>query len=161
MRGRKPLVYRLGEADRQYLHEILEDGQLIQRVANRARALLALDQGERIAEIAHWLGWSRMGLWQLWQRYQEWGVAAVFDAERCGRPAVFSPVGACPYRTRRVHGSRSLRAAPGPLGLPQPAARGGGAGRRGLDPLHDRRPDLGSGQPAAASPPVLEDRDNR
>ncbi len=41
MRGRKPLVYRLREADRQYLHEIRADGQLIQRVANRARALLA------------------------------------------------------------------------------------------------------------------------
>ena len=63
MRGRKPLGYRLREADRQYWPEIRADGPLIQRVANRARALLALDRGERIAEIAHWLGWSRMGLW--------------------------------------------------------------------------------------------------
>jgi hypothetical protein len=64
MRGRKPLGYRLREADRQYWHEIRADGPLIQRVANRARALLALDRGERIAAIAHWRGWSRMGLWQ-------------------------------------------------------------------------------------------------
>lgn len=74
------------------MHEILADGQLIQRVANRARALLALDRGERIAAIAHWLGWSRMGLWPLWQRYPEWGGAAVCDAERCGRPSIFPPL---------------------------------------------------------------------
>jgi hypothetical protein len=107
MRGRKPLGYRLREADRQSLHEIRADGQLMHRVANRARALLALDRGERLAEIARWLGWSRMGLWQLWQRDHAWGVAAIFDAERCGRPSGFSPPGACPHRTRRVPGSRS------------------------------------------------------
>lgn len=71
MRGRKPVEYRLREADRQYLQAILADGQLIQRVANRARALLALDRGERIVEIVPGLGWSRMGLWDLWQRDQE------------------------------------------------------------------------------------------
>jgi ERCC4-related helicase len=58
MKGRKPLEYRLHEADRQYLHTLLADGELIQRVANRARALLALDRGERIHAIGHWLGWS-------------------------------------------------------------------------------------------------------
>jgi hypothetical protein len=103
MRGRRPLAYRLDEADRRHLHEIVADGQLIQRVTNRARALLALDRGERIVEIAHWLGWSRMGLWQLWQRYQESGVAAIFDAERSGRPPAFSPAGTRPHRARRLH----------------------------------------------------------
>jgi hypothetical protein len=103
MRGRKPFEYRLREADRQYLQAILADGQLRQRVANRARALLALDRGERIVGIAHWLGWSRMGLWQLWQRYQEDGVDAIFDAERSGRPPVFSPAGARADRAHRMH----------------------------------------------------------
>jgi hypothetical protein len=63
MRGRTPLIYRLRKADRQYVHAVLADGQLIQRVASRARALLALDRGERLVEIAHGLDWSRMGLW--------------------------------------------------------------------------------------------------
>jgi Winged helix-turn helix len=103
MRGRKPLVYRLGEADRQYLQAILADGHLTQRVANRAQTLLALDQGERIVEIAHWLGWSRMGLWDLWQRYQAWGVATIFDAERSGRPPIFSPAAARTHRAHRMH----------------------------------------------------------
>jgi hypothetical protein len=52
MRGRKPWPYRLRAAGRQYLHELLTDGQLVHRVAKRAQALSALDRGERIVEIA-------------------------------------------------------------------------------------------------------------
>lgn len=63
MRGRTPLPYRLSKADRQSLHVMLADGQLRHRVAKRAQPLLALDRGERIVELVHWLGWSRMGLW--------------------------------------------------------------------------------------------------
>ncbi len=48
MKGRKPLAHRLGAADRRYLLEIVTDGQLMQCIANRARALLALDRGERL-----------------------------------------------------------------------------------------------------------------
>jgi hypothetical protein len=103
MKGRKPLAYQLREADRQYLQALLADGQLVQRVANRARALLALNRGERIVDIVHWLGWSRMGLWHLWQRYEQYGVDAIFDMERPGRPPVFSPAGARPDRAHRVH----------------------------------------------------------
>src|SRR5207247_1948249 len=79
MRGRKPLEYRLREGDRQYLQAMLADGQLIQRVASRARALLALDRGERIGEIAHWLGWSRTGLWDRLQphRSRYWKTATI------------------------------------------------------------------------------------
>jgi hypothetical protein len=73
MKGRTPRAYQLSEADRQYLQAIVADGQLIQRVGHRAQALLALDRGERLQEIGHWLGWSRMGLWYLWQRYQQYG----------------------------------------------------------------------------------------
>jgi Winged helix-turn helix len=91
MKGRKPLEYRLRAGDRQALQALLADGQLIQRVANRAQALLALDRGERLGDIVHWLGWSRTGLWYLWQRYQHWGIEAIFDAERSGCPPVFSP----------------------------------------------------------------------
>lgn len=90
MKGRNPEEYTLSEKDRRYLQEIASDGQLIQRVANRARALLALDRGERIVEIIRWLGISRTCLWELWQRYLERGVEAIFDGERSGRPRVFS-----------------------------------------------------------------------
>lgn len=103
MRGRMPSEYKLKANDRRYLTEMAQDGQRIQRIANRARALLALDRGERIVEIVRWTGLSRMGLWHLWQRYQERGVEAIFDGERSGRPAVFSPSGPSADRTRRLH----------------------------------------------------------
>lgn len=96
MKGCKPFVYRLRAAERHYLYEIVRDGQQRQRVATRARTLLALDRGERIVEIRRWLGVSRMGIWHLWQRYRQRGVTAIFDGERSGRPVVFSPVGAGP-----------------------------------------------------------------
>ena len=53
MKGRKPFVYRLRAAERCYLRVIVGEGQQSQRVAMRARAVLALDRGERIVmEIA-------------------------------------------------------------------------------------------------------------
>jgi hypothetical protein len=93
MKGRKPAEYKLNTKDRRYLQELASEGQMIQRVANRARALLALDRGERIVTIVLWLGIGRTSLWELWQRYLEYGVEAIYDQERSGRPAVFSPSG--------------------------------------------------------------------
>lgn len=84
MKGRKPWPSRLGWADRHVLQAMLADGQLRQRLAHRARALLALARGARIQAMVHWLGWSRAGLWHLGQRYQPWGVDAVFDVKRSG-----------------------------------------------------------------------------
>lgn len=117
MKGRKPFEYKLRPADRRYLNEIATNGQLLQRVANRARALLALDRGERIVDIIHWLGLSRMGLWHLWQRYQERGVDAIFDDERSGRPPAFSPSGTHADRARGLYRSGGLWQAPDSLGL--------------------------------------------
>ena len=93
MKGRKPAEYKLNANDRRHLNEIVKDGQLIQRVANRARVLLALDRGERIVDILPWVGMSRMAIWLLWRRYLERGVDAIFDDERSGRPPV------CPATT--------------------------------------------------------------
>ena len=100
MRGRYPETYTLRAEDRHELNRIGADGQVAQRIATRARALLALDRGERIVEIVRWLGRSRAALWYLWQRYLQHGPAAVFDDERSGRPPVFSPSGASHDRAR-------------------------------------------------------------
>ena len=69
MRGRYPLAYRLKATERRYLEQVASDGQVLQRVAKRAQALLALDRGERIMAIVHWTGVRRTGLWRLWRRY--------------------------------------------------------------------------------------------
>ena len=124
MRGRVPSAYKLSLSDRRYLTEVVKDGQLIQRVANRARALLALDRGERIVEIVRWTGMSRMGVWHLWQRYAERGVEAIFDEARSGRPAVFSPARTRPDRARGLHRASRIWIGVDPLGLPQSATSG-------------------------------------
>ncbi len=157
MRGRKSFVYKLRDADGRYLQAIVRKGQLPQRVANRARVLLALDRGERIVEIVRWLGVGRMTVWELWQRYQHRGVEAIWDAERSGRPMGFSPAAAGPDRTGSVHRPRCLRAAPAAVGLSQSGPGGGRAGGGGGDPLHDGGPHLGGCQSATPPQPVLED----
>ena len=130
MKGRKPDEYKLSASDKRYLNEVVTDGQMIQRVANRARALLALDRGERIVEIVRWIGVSRTGLWYLWQRYLERGVEAIFDEERNGRPPVFSPAGTSHDRACRLHGSDRVWSASDPLGRSHPPASGDRAGPR-------------------------------
>jgi hypothetical protein len=51
-----------------------------------------------------------MGLWYLWRRYQQYGVDAIFDAVRSGRPPVFPPL-------QRVHIERVACTDPAAYGL--------------------------------------------
>ena len=157
MSGRLPLEHRLRRADRTYLEEIVRDGQLIQRVANRARALLAFDHGETPAVVSYWTGLGRSALWYLWRRYEERGVEAIVDAERCGAPPILSPPPASPDRADRVHRARSLRPSPYTLGLPEPLGGRRRGGCRRLDPLHDSRARAQGREPPAAPESLLED----
>ncbi len=125
MSGRQIVEYRLRRPEREYLEAIVRDGQMIQRVANRARALLALERGEQAATIGAWTGLSRMGLWHLWQRYCVRGVRAIYDAERSGRPPELSPPPAGSDRTDRVYRAVRLRAPSDALGLSEPGHGGG------------------------------------
>ena len=84
MRGRHPLAYTLTTADRRHLEQVAGAGQVPQRVAKRAQALLALDRGERILEIGHWTGLRRTSLWRLWQRYQPGSAQVRWFRERAG-----------------------------------------------------------------------------
>src|SRR5215510_15933718 len=136
MRGRYPETYTLSAGDRRGLSQIVADGQIAQRIATRARALLALDRGERIVEIARWLEVSRTTLWYLWQRYRQRGLEAAFDEERSGRPAVFSPARTSPHRADGLHRARQLWRARDPLGLSHLATSGRGADDGGVNSLH-------------------------
>jgi hypothetical protein len=97
MRGRPSARHRLRAADRALLESVVNNGRVMQRIANRARALLALDRGERVGVITAWTGLQRGALWYLWRRYKARGIDALVDADRRGRPPALSPPRAYPH----------------------------------------------------------------
>jgi hypothetical protein len=60
-------------------------------LAKRARAILLLDEGSHISETAQMVGMQRRHLYKWIGRFQESGVAGLYDGKRPGRPPVFSP----------------------------------------------------------------------
>lgn len=92
MRGRKADPFALKSGDAKKLQQLLRDGALAQRVARRARILLARHHGRGLGQIAAQVDQERTTVWRVCQRYQDEGLsAALYDASRSGRPRVFSP----------------------------------------------------------------------
>jgi len=74
---------------------LLRDGRTEQRVARRARILLAMaDPATVVERLAAQVAQTRVAIWKLCRRYDEVGLEAVFDAPRSGRPWEISPLGA-------------------------------------------------------------------
>jgi len=85
----------MSQADRRQLESLLRDGRTEQRVARRARILLAMTEPDTIVEhLAEQVDQTRFAIWSLCRRYEEIGVEAIFDAPRSGRPWEISPLGA-------------------------------------------------------------------
>lgn len=73
---------------------LVRDGRTEQRVARRARILLAMANAETIVQdMATGLEVARNTIWYVCRRYEEVGIEAVFDAPRSGRPWGISPLG--------------------------------------------------------------------
>lgn len=90
MRGRKPELVKLKPKDATELRRLLRDGHTPQRVALRARILLACAQAERIQQVATKTEQHRTTIWRVCERYRQAGLsAALYDAPRSGRPRVF------------------------------------------------------------------------
>jgi transposase len=105
MRRGPPRCIELPPADAAYLQDLVRDGRTEQRVARRARILLAMADPETIVqELADRVELRRETIWQLCRRYEEIGVQAVKDAPREGRPPTLSPP-----TTRRGRDARVLR----------------------------------------------------
>ena len=95
MRRRPPDLVELSEQDRRFLENLARDGRIEQRVARRARILLAMADPETVVEqLAEKVEVTRVAIWQLCRRYEELGLEAIFDAPRSGRPWEISPLGA-------------------------------------------------------------------
>jgi hypothetical protein len=111
MRRRPAHVIDLSPADAAYLEPLVRDGRTEQRVARRARILLAMaDPATVVQDLADRLEVERTTIWHLCRRYEERGVEVVLDAAREGRPQRFLPASACGHRDARV--LRPARAGP-------------------------------------------------
>ncbi len=92
MRGRQPERLKLKPKDARELRCLLRDGHTPQRVAQRARILLACARAQPRQQVASKLDQHRTTVWRVCDRYRQAGLsAALYDAPRAGRPRVFSP----------------------------------------------------------------------
>lgn len=93
MRRRPPHLIELPKQDRVELESLLRDGRTEQRTARRARILLAMTDPETVVEqLAGQVAQTRFAIWCLCRRYEDIGLAAIFDAPRPGRPWEISPL---------------------------------------------------------------------
>lgn len=87
MRRRPPHLITLSPADCVELERVLRDGRLEQRVARRARVLLAMNDAETVmVDLARQVQQTPTAIWYLCRRYEARGLEAIYDAPRSGRP---------------------------------------------------------------------------
>ena len=138
MRRRPPRRIRLSCSDRRELEAIVRDGRIEQRIARRARVLLAMEhEGTQVDVLAEHVQMTRNAIWYLCRRYEQRGLGALDDAPRSGRPRSISPLGPSPDRTAGLLRSRRHRPADDPL-VQSFARRGGSPGHRSHDLAFDR-----------------------
>jgi len=81
MRRRHPHLVEMPSVDQRELENLLHDGRTEQRIARRARILLAMTESEtRVEALAAQVALTRFAIWDLCRRYEMRGVNAVFDA---------------------------------------------------------------------------------
>lgn len=90
MHNRKPASLKLKPKDARELRRLLRDGHTPQRLAQRARILLACAHAQRTQQVASKVDQHRTTVWRVCERYCHAGLAAaLYDAPRSGRPRVF------------------------------------------------------------------------
>jgi hypothetical protein len=96
MRGRKPGEFVLKVKDKTSLYQLLCDGQTPLKVARRAQILLGrADKQQRVVLLGDKVEQDEATIWRVCERYRQGGLrAALYDAQRSGRPRVFSQRGA-------------------------------------------------------------------
>jgi len=76
----------LKQEDIPELEALVNRGKTEQRVARRARTLLAMHQGKRVKETSERVEQDPATTWRLCRRYEVRGLQAAYDAPRSGRP---------------------------------------------------------------------------
>jgi transposase len=82
----------LTDDDRCELETLLSKGSLKALSFKRATALLELDRGKTLVEVAATLGVTSRAIATWRTRYTTKGLACLYDAPRSGRPTVFDGV---------------------------------------------------------------------
>ncbi len=77
---------KLSEADVKYLEGVLAKGQTSAKAFRRATALLELNRGKTLEEVAATVGVVNRTVARWRDRYVQQGVACLADAPRSGRP---------------------------------------------------------------------------
>jgi transposase len=78
------ILIELNDAQRQELRRLAREA--IGRVSERAHFVLLSDQGKSVPEIGALMGYSAQAVYPWLERYQQQGVAGLYDEPRRGRP---------------------------------------------------------------------------
>lgn len=93
MSRQSPFVIRLNDEDRRKLESLVRKGTAEQRMATRARIVLAAANGEENLSIAERLSVAPHTVIKWRKRFFEEGMDGLSDRKRSGRPPTFSPSG--------------------------------------------------------------------
>src|ERR671915_1856398 len=112
MRGRKPRRFLLAAHDKPILEQIARSRTLPWFQVQRARAVLAIADGERVQTVVFQMQCDPSTVWRLCRRYEEAGLEGVFGGvPRAGAPIEISPPATCPDCAICVSGTHRPRAA--------------------------------------------------
>ena len=126
MRGRPARHIQLSSEDAAELQRLVRDGRTEQRIARRARSLLAMANPPTVVEgLAAHVEQRRETIWHVCRRFEEMGLEPVVDAPREGRPRALSPSATGLNRDARLLRDRRSGAAHDALIDAQPGEVGG------------------------------------
>ena len=91
LRGPQPNTIHLTNAQRRDVDDCIRRGTTEQRVAMRARILRLSHDGVGPSDIASEIGWHRASITKFLARFRRFGLDALLDQPRSGRPRTISP----------------------------------------------------------------------
>jgi Winged helix-turn helix len=106
MGGRKPRGLSLATHAIAILEHMAHSRTLPWFQVQRARAVLAIADGERVQTVAFQMQCDPSTVWCLCRRYEQAGLKGLLaEAPRPGHPAEISPPAACPDRATGLSGT--------------------------------------------------------
>ncbi len=106
MRGRKPRDFKLAAHDVPILQQIARSRTLPWFQVQRARAVLAMADGERVQTVAFQSQCDASTVWRLCRRYEQAGLKSLLaEAPRTGHPLEIPPPAARANRATGLPGA--------------------------------------------------------